>query len=64
VSVFAPFAESAAGASVRFAAFWLGLRSVEPGAGGPVLASAGVSGGPAAAERKAYPAVAGISGPA
>ena len=59
----APFAVSVAGASARSAAFSLHLPSVALAAGGPVLASARVSGGPVPALRKAFPAVAGISGP-
>src|SRR5216683_1540731 len=60
----APFAVSAAGASARSAAFSLHLPSVALAAGGPVLVSAGVSGAPAPAARRAFAAVAGISGPA
>jgi len=60
----APFAVSVAGASARLAAFSLHLPSVALAAGGPVLVSARVSGGPAPAARRAFAAVAGISGPA
>ena len=52
-----------ADASARSAAFSRHLPSVALAAGGPVLVSAGVSGGPAAAARRAFAAVAGISGP-
>ena len=58
-----PIAASVAGASARSAAFSLHLLSVALAAGGPVLVSAGVSGAPAPAARRAFAAVAGISGP-
>jgi hypothetical protein len=63
VRVFAPFAASVAGASVPAAAFSLHLLSVVLAADGPAPAFAGVSGVPDPASRRAFPAVAGISGP-
>ena len=53
----------AACASARLAAFSLHLPSVALAAGGPVLVSVGASGAPAPAARRAFAAVAGISGP-
>jgi len=61
--VSAPFAGSAAGASVRPAVSAVQVRSFALGVGVPVPASAGVSGGLVPASRIACPAVAGISGP-
>ena len=62
--VSAPTAVSVAGAAALAAAFAIHQISVSPAAGDPVLVSAGVSGDPALASHRAFPAAAGISGPA